>query len=92
MLARMNNTEPPCASCFPEIAEADREAATIFQVCANQVIAGVGGVIDINLLTVKMIMDLYGIADQVACMDKVRLMFAEYSAALRDKEENTPED
>ena len=57
----------------------------VFQVCANQVIAGPGGVIDINLLAVKMAMDLYGVADQPACMDKVRIMFAEYVAAAREK-------
>ena len=60
----------------------------VFQVCANQVIAGAGGVIDINLLTVKMVMDLYGVEDQVHCMDRVRIMFSAYMAAIREKNDD----
>ncbi len=57
----------------------------IFQLCQTQVITGFAGIVDINLLAVKMMMDLYGIVDQCACMDKVRSMFTEYMNAIKEK-------
>jgi len=85
MLAESACDRTPCDQCFPEISPEDAEAVMIFQVCASQVITGPGGAIDVNLLAVKMAMDLYGVADQPACMDKVRIMFSEYMAAAREK-------
>jgi len=42
----------------------------------NQVITGgMGGVIDINIQAVKIMMDLYDVKDQRRCMGKVRTLF-----------------
>lgn len=63
------------------------EAVKVWKECRTQVIAGFGGIIDINILAVKMTMDMHGIRDQRACMEKVRLMFDEYRSAIEEKEE-----
>jgi hypothetical protein len=63
------------------------EAVKIWDRSRTQVIAGVGGVIDINVLAVKMLMDLYGVRDQRTCLEKVRILFSEYLATLKERED-----
>jgi hypothetical protein len=69
------------------------EAVKVWGESRTQVLVGVGGLIDINTLAIKMTMDLYEVRDQKTCMEKVRLMFDEYAAAIREKDANAkPED
>lgn len=63
------------------------EAVKVWAECRTQVIAGVGGIIDINILAVKVVMDLHGVKDQRKCMEKVRMMFDEYREAMEEKKD-----
>jgi len=48
----------------------------IFNICRGQIIVtGMGDVIDINILAVKAVMDLYDIDNQKACLEKVMRLF-----------------
>lgn len=77
---------------MPEILPANVEAVKVWGECRTQVIVGVGGLIDINTLAIKMTMDLYGVRDQKTCMEKVRAMFDEYRTALKEQEDAKPKD
>lgn len=83
-----DDSGPPCRECVPDVMEANREAVQVWAECRTQVIAGFNGIIDINLLTVKMVMDLFGIKSQRDCMERVRVMFDEYRMALEENQEN----
>jgi len=70
--------EPPCDTCWVELMPENREAADVYMICRNQIItAGMGQILDINLLTVFKIMDEYpgGIEDRWKCLNKVRSTF-----------------
>lgn len=86
-MAEEYSEDPPCRDCLPEILPANREAVTIWGETRTQVIAGMGGIIDINILAVKMVMDMHGIRNQRDCMERVRVMFDEYRAAIEEKQE-----
>jgi len=67
--------------------EENRDAGTVYIMCRNQVItAGMGEIIDINLQTVKTVMDLYGVKDQRECMEKVTKTFRHYLSKRRDEQ------
>lgn len=70
----------------PDVLPGNVEAVKVWAECRTQVIAGIGGVIDIDIMTVKMVMDLFGVKNQKACLEKVRLMFDEYKDAMKEKE------
>lgn len=58
----------------------------MFSFCRTQVItSAMGELLDINLTAVKMVMDLMQIDDQLICMEKVRVMFDEYKACIREE-------
>lgn len=66
----------PCESCRVELREENREAARIYMETRGQVItAGMGDVVDINILAVTKLMDLYGIKNQVEMLNKIRKTF-----------------
>lgn len=45
-------------------------------ICRSQVLtAGMGDIIDINILAVCKVMDIHGIRNQKQCLEKVRKMF-----------------
>jgi len=67
--------------------EENRDAGTVYIMCRNQVItAGMGEIIDINLQTVKTVMDLYGVKDQRECVEKVTKTFRHYLSKRRDEQ------
>lgn len=67
--------ETPCGECMPQAMEENKEAWMIFQISRNQlIVGGMGGVIDINIMAVKTVMDLYEIENQCECMEKVLQM------------------
>lgn len=73
--------------------EGNRDAVQVFGLCKTQVITGFDSIIDINILAVKMAMDLHGIVNQKDCVMKVRIMFNEYKEALDEKRKNAkPQD
>ena len=76
---------PPCGGCLPEIPEDDLEIIRVFEQCKTQVIAGAGGVIDLNDLAVAWWMEKLGISDQLRCMKGVKAMHAAYTKALEEK-------
>jgi hypothetical protein len=72
---------------MPTIMKANRDAVRVWSETRTQVIAGMESIIDINILAVKLIMDLYGIKHQRDCMWRVRVMFSEYKAVIEEKRE-----
>ena len=71
--------EPPCDACRVGLLEENYEVADVYIMCRNQVItAGMGEIIDINLQTVKTVMDLYGVKNQRECMEKVTTTFRHF--------------
>ena len=80
-------SESRCESCRVDLLEENRDAGTVYIMCRNQVItAGMGEIIDINLQTVKTVMDLYGVKDQRECMEKVTKTFRHYLSKRRDEQ------
>lgn len=67
---------PDCSICLPPLLKENEEALMVYSRCHNQVVtAAMGEVIDINLASVKLIMDLYGVENQKECMEKVVSVF-----------------
>lgn len=80
-------SEARCENCRVDLLEENQDAGTIYIMCRNQVItAGMGEIIDINLQTVKTVMDLYNIKDQRECMEKVTKTFRHYLSKRRDEQ------
>ena len=68
--------EPPCKQCRVELAEENAEVAQIYMLTRRQVITvGAGQVADLSIPAVKIAMDLYGVRDQKACLNRVRRLF-----------------
>lgn len=79
--------EPPCDTCRVDLLEENYEVADVYIMCRNQVItAGMGEIIDINLQTVKTVMDLYGVKDQRECMEKVSKTFRHFLSQRKANE------
>lgn len=67
--------------------EENQDAGTVYIMCRNQVItAGKGEIIDINIQTVKTVMDLYGITNQRECMEKVTKTFRHFVSQRRNEQ------
>ena len=77
---------PPCESCRVELKEENEDAARIFQVSRNQVIAVGEQVVDIDIKAVKIVMDLYGVKDQRTCLQRVRALWHEIEGKRRASE------
>lgn len=65
--------------------EENREATRLYQIVSGQLIIGLGGAVGINLLAVKMVMDLYGVNDQIGTMEKIIILSNEYLRLARKK-------
>jgi hypothetical protein len=60
------------------------DALAMYRFCSGQlIIAPMGGAIDINILAVKAVMDLYGIKEQTDCLERVLFIFRQ----IRELEE-----
>ncbi len=56
--------------------EENADAARVYMLTRQQVVtAGMGQVVDISIPAVKIAMDLYGVNDQLACLNRVRKLF-----------------
>jgi len=53
----------------------NEDVARVYMATRRQVIVGASRVIDINVVAVKTMMDLYGIENQAECMERVRDLF-----------------
>lgn len=81
--------EPPAPRCewgVPDVMPGNAEAVRIWGRCRKQVIPGMNGPIDINVLAVTKIMDLYGVKNQKRCLEKVRILSDEYWAVVMERE------
>lgn len=84
---RMPPEDPPCEKCRVDLLDENHDAGTVYLMCRNQVItAGMGEVIDINLQTVKTVMDLYGVKNQRECMEKVSKTFRFFLSKRKENE------
>jgi len=84
---------PPCGECLPKILPENEDVVRVFLRCKTQVIAGAGGIIDINHLAVEMWMARLGVSDHIICQEGVDAMYQAYHKALEDKYKNAkPED
>jgi hypothetical protein len=63
--------DPPCRDCLPPLDEENEQAVEVFMAVKNQVIMGFDRIIDINLLAVAKVMDIYGVKDQKETMVKI---------------------
>ena len=80
-------SESRCEKCRVDLLEENQDAGTIYIMCRNQVItAGMGEIIDINLQTVKAVMDLYGVKNQRECMEKVTKTFRHFLSQRRNEQ------
>ena len=80
-------SEARCEKCRVDLLEENRDAGTVYIMCRNQVVtAGMGEVIDINLQTVKTVMDLYGVKNQRECVEKVTKTFRHFLSKRRNEQ------
>lgn len=66
--------EPPCAKCRPALLPANATAVEVYSRCSGQLIMGPGGAVDINVLAVLEIMELYETPDPEETLEKVQLI------------------
>jgi hypothetical protein len=69
--------EPPCRQCRVDLFEENDLAAKVYMMTRRQVVTtGTGGqIVDISIPAVKIVMDLCGVKDQMACLTRVRKLF-----------------
>jgi hypothetical protein len=68
--------EPPCQQCRVDLWYENEEVSKVFTITRRQVITvGMGQVADISIPAVKIAMDLYGVKDQLGCLNRVRKLF-----------------
>lgn len=68
--------EPPCKTCRVDLLEDNEEVAFIYLLVRRQVVTvGMGKAVDISIPALKVAMDLYGVRDQKACLNRVRTVF-----------------
>ena len=78
--------EPPCESCYVELAKSNEEAAMIYRLCQGQVITAGEQIVDINYIAVKTVMDIYGVKNQRRCLGVVARTFHHFENERRKKE------
>lgn len=68
--------EPPCRFCRVELISGNEEVAAVYMTARRQYVTGEHGrVVDLSIHAVKIVMDLYGIADQRTCLKRVLKTF-----------------
>ncbi len=80
---------PPCESCWVELNEENRDVGKIYLEARGQVItAGMGEIVDINILAVMKLMDLYGVKNQLDCLRRIRKTFHHFLSKSKEKHES----
>jgi hypothetical protein len=79
---RVPPEEPPCLECRVDLIKENEEVAQVFMVTRHQTItAGVEGrQIDLSIPAVKIVMDLFGVKNQLECLQRVRKLWYEVKA------------
>lgn len=68
--------EPPCKQCRVVLQDENETVGQIYMLTRRQIItAGMGQAVDISIPAVKIAMDLYGVKDQMSCLNRVRKLF-----------------
>ena len=69
--------EPPCHQCRVELSPENDIDAQVYMMTRRQVVTvGMSGqIVDISIPAVKIVMDLYGVSNQLACLNRVRKLF-----------------
>lgn len=68
--------EPPCHQCKVVLWDENEDVSKVYMLTRRQVITvGMGQVADISIPAVKIAMDLYGVRDQMTCLNRVRKLF-----------------
>jgi len=76
--------EPPCHQCRVELWAENEVDAKVYMLTRRQVITdGMGQIIDISIPAVKIAMELYGVRDQMACLNRVRKLFHHFNDDLK---------
>lgn len=63
----------------------NEDAAQVYIVTRNQVVNSGMGVADISIPAVKVVMDLYQVKNQLACLNKVRKLFYHFLKEAGDE-------
>ncbi len=71
LMNKRRETDPPCDVCLPTLLPENVEIARVYFMVSSQVIAGMGGVIALNIPAVKIVMDLFSIEDQRTCLTRI---------------------
>lgn len=84
---RNPSLNPPCNTCRIDLIDSNQNAGKVFMMCRGQIItAGMGDIIDINLLAVKAVMDIEGIKNQRDCLKKVHMLFSYWNKSRKKQE------
>jgi hypothetical protein len=71
--------EPPCHQCKVVLWEENEDDGRVYMLTRRQVVtAGMGQEVDISIPAVKIAMDLLGVKDQLACLNRVRKLFRHF--------------
>lgn len=71
--------EPPCDVCRTDLDPVNEDAGMVFMLTRGQIIPGYEGrPVDINIVAVRAVMDIYGIENQQDCLNKVLLLFRDH--------------
>ena len=83
---RESPQEPPCHQCRVVLWRENEVDAQVYMLTRRQAItAGADGqIIDISIPAVKIAMDLYGVKNQAACLNRVRKLFHHFLEAKDD--------
>jgi hypothetical protein len=75
--------EPPCHQCRVDLSDENDIDAKVYMLTRRQVVTvgGNGQIVDISIPAVKIAMDLYGVKNQMACLNRVRKLFHHFLEA-----------
>ena len=81
----LSGKTPKCNECLPPLMPENSEALQVYTKVQNQHIMGMNGPIDLDLKSVKIVMDLLDIQDQKSCLDRVHKAYQTVISGLREK-------
>lgn len=64
MIYKEKGEPPPCRDCIPELDEENEEAVQVFMAVKNQVITMGNQIVDLNLVAVEAVMNIYEVQDK----------------------------
>lgn len=82
--------EPPCQECMPELLPENITAWMVYATVQNQYIMGSAGPIDVNINSVKTVMDLHGVTNQQEVLERVLHVSRHMIKRMHDKQKSKP--